>query len=38
VWQWPQRTWPPRIESCSDVTRKMVLQPGQRVNFSSAIV
>src|SRR5450755_4924557 len=38
VWQWPQRTWPARSASCGVVTRKIVLQPGQRVNFSSAIV
>src|SRR5450432_1041418 len=38
VWQCPQRTCPPRSASCGGVTRKIVLQPGQRVNFSSAIV
>ena len=37
VRQWPQRTWPPRSASCSGVTRNTVLQPGQRVNFGSAM-
>ena len=29
--QAPQRTWPPRADSCASVTRNAVLQVGQRV-------